>query len=1069
MLKSKIVSSPAGSGKTQKLAERYIELLQQNIPPERILTITFTEKAAAEMKERIFQLLREKDLKMYQILKEKSLSLRIQTIDSFCLSLLKRFAVNIGLQPDLEVLADPKAIWTDSVYDTLMTIAEKEKGTSDYEQLLNSIVPNKFRGWPNLKKLFDSLFEKRQSIERGKIPSYQYAYLESLVSQIKNHPITSQKIPDFPIRAPKEDFSDIDDIRKDLESIKHTFLTQKNCPSSDICHPEIHEWYQLMFQYWRIILTVVSNQRFSVIFDLFIKRFLGEYNNRKKVLRQVDFNDLELLTYRVLTEHPEWSNILYIFDEHTDHILVDEFQDTSFLQWAIITKLAEEWLSGLGAKRERGIKPTIFLVGDDKQSIYLFRNAHSEIFEKAKSYLTSRLKSDELEIVEDTDNYRSLSSIIDFTNLVFPKIMTANKDAPPWQTRYRHFVRKRNNPNPGIVQIILDTAEGKMANLRQIDAELVALKILDIINKPIVFDIQENARPCRFEDIAILLRRRTHLTRYENALRKYNIPFVIVKGAGFYDSPEIAILISLVNFLSDPTRNYDLYVVLKSPLFALSEKELLLINEDLQCDLCVTEKDTLFTSTNSDLKISLWTRFKNNAKTSARYQDVISKLTNWISQIGYRPMVEILEEILDIQNGWKTFWQPQQVVNIKKFLKIVEDLENNGSHPLAICDYFEKNKDQEESKANVNTEGRNEVKLMTIHSAKGLQFPVVFFVGLDEKFENHRKNESAYLLINEVSESEVWVSYEPDSNLRKLSPLFDEYKSKELEEEKRIFYVGVTRARDALFLTGVYNPKSSQKESRLNWLINALDIRLIEDNKLSCNVDNIPGFSIISVNELKQTIKNIKVQLSDDNQASQTQPVTLLEPIIEEPEYHWRAVTKELTEIESRVRQNYGEHWIILGDILHKIFEKISQGKIRYTIEDIETEAVSQFLIHNIPKSNQPAMLDEIKKQFETILNSEILSLIQPQNNSYAELPFVLKENKIVYSGRIDRVIIKDSVVNIYDYKTFPISETEISDLIQKYLPQLKIYQKAVSKIFSVSKTKSYLVFTQLGKIIPCS
>ncbi|MCX8014379.1 MAG: PD-(D/E)XK nuclease family protein, partial [candidate division WOR-3 bacterium] len=305
-------------------------------------------------------------------------------------------------------------------------------------------------------------------------------------------------------------------------------------------------------------------------------------------------------------------------------------------------------------------------------------------------------------------------------------------------------------------------------------------------------------------------------------------------------------------------------------------------------------------------------------------------------------------------------------------------------------------------------------------------------------------------------------------NLRKTSPLFLEYKMKEVEEEKRIFYVGVTRACDALFLTGVYNQQTISQASRLNWLIEALDIKLSQDGKFLCSVDNIPGFSIISGKELKPITKNISLKLTTDNQTAQLQPITLLEPIIEEPEYHWRAVTKELAEIESRVRQNYGEDWLRLGDILHKILEKIAQGQIRFTIEEIEAEAQNQFSIHNLSKSIQTAMLGEISQQIETIINSEIFSLIQPQNNSYAELPFVLKENKIIYSGRIDRIIIKDNIINIYDYKTFPVSEAEIRELIQKYLPQLTIYQKAVSKIFGNPNTKSYLVFTRLGKIVPC-
>lgn len=1048
MLKSKIVTSPAGSGKTQKLAERYIELLNQNIAPERILTITFTEKAAAEMKERIFQLLGQKAPAMYQNLKEKSLSLRIQTIDAFCLSLLKRFAVKIDLHPDLEVLADPNAIWTDSVYDTLMQIAEQEKNTSNYERLINAIVSDKFRGWSNLKRLFDSLFIQRQSVKRGKIPFYEPNELIPLITQINQHPLTKELIPNTEIRLPQNN-RDIEIIKSDLELIKHTFLTKNNTLKCDSRNHQRQEWYQLMYQYRQVISTAASNIHFSDIFDLFITSFLAAYNQRKKMLHQVDFSDLELLTYEVLTEHPEWSNILYIFDEHTDHLLVDEFQDTSFLQWAIITKLTEEWLAGLGAKREYGIKPTIFLVGDDKQSIYLFRNAHSEIFETAKFYLTSRLKPDELEIIEITDNYRSLSSIIDFTNHLFSKLMNATEKASAWQTRYRPFERKRNNSNPGIVQIILDTTEGKIEKLREADAELVALKILDLIGKPIVYDAQENVKECRFEDITILLRRRTHLAKYENALRKYKIPFIIVKGAGFYESLEIAILIALLNFLVDQTRSYDFYVLLKSPLLGLSEKEILLINQNPQ--------------------MSLWHRFKESAKNIPRYQQIVDQINKWLSQIGYRPLGDIIEEILNMQNGWKIFWQPQQVVNIKKFIKIIEDLENNGAHPWAIYSYFEKHKNQDEPKANVNPEGRNEVKLMTIHSAKGLQFPVVFFVGLDEPLETSGKSNttSSQLLISEVNEREVWVSYEPDSNLRKLSPLFVEHKSKELEEEKRIFYVGVTRARDALFLTGIYNPNIIKKASRLTWLVKHLDLKPTSDGKFSCNADKIDGFSVISANELKQVTQNITANLNVSNQ-SPHEPTTLLDPIIEEPEYTWRAVTKELFEIEFRVRQNYGEDWIILGDIFHKLFEKISQGKIRCTVDDVINEAQNLLFLHKIAQSSQNIMLAEIRKQIKIIFNSEVLPIIQPQNNSYAELPFILKENKIIYSGRIDRIIIKDNLVNIYDYKTFPVLEKEIPDLVHKYLPQLEIYQTAAAQIFSKLKTRSYLVFTRLGKTITC-
>ena len=1043
MLKSTIVSSPAGSGKTQQLAERYIDLLKHSVPPERILTITFTEKAAAEMKERIFKLLKDRDPEMHQTLKEKSLRLRIQTIDSFCLSLLKRFAIPLGFQPDLEVLADPDSIWDNSMHDTLMTIAEKEKGSGDYELLVDLIVQDKFKGWPNLKKLFDNLFDKRSSVIRGKIPFKNLSELESLVEDINKNLITKELNPNYQIQLPK-DFSEIEVIKSRLELVKNTFLTQQNVLRSEVKNPAKHNWYLLMYKYWRFIQNTSSNLRFKRIFDLFDKRFLTEYENRKKLTRQVDFQDLELKTYEAITTHPEWLNILYIFDENTDHILVDEFQDTSFLQWGIITKLAEEWLSGFGAKRERGIKPTMYLVGDDKQSIYLFRNAHSEIFEKAKAHLQSRLKPAELEIKQVEQNYRSLQSIIDFTNAIFPKIMDASNDAPAWVTRYKPFNKKRENNKPGIVQIILATLQGKITEAREKDGELVAQKILRLIDTPIVYDTKEAAQTCRYEDITILVRRRTHLINYENALRKHKIPFIVVKGIGFYNSPEIAIMRSLVKFLTDTTQDLDLYIILKSPLFGLSEKEILMVSQGIR----------------EDDKISLWDRLKAHAKTHNRYHTLIEQINEWVSLVGYHSIAEILENILDTQQAWRVFWESQRTVNIKKFLRIVEDLENQGAHPLMLCDYFEKKRNEEEAKANVNTEGRNEVKLMTIHAAKGLQFPVVFLVGLDLPFDK-RGPETPQLIINEVDENNVFVSYEPDPNLRKLSPLYIEQQAKELEEEKRIFYVGVTRARDALFLTGVYNPDKIDKQpkSALQWLNRVLDIKQMADGNFGFSDITIPGFSIISESEL--TKEPITAQSTEEETALVKE--ISISPIVEQPQFEWQAVTRSLPFEWHR----YGSELTSLGDILHNIFEKISKGKIQNEINEVISEAKRLFIIKNILASTQEKLLTEIKNQFELIKKSEIASIIQPQENSYAELPFVYKENKICFSGRIDRVIIKDNIINIYDYKTFPIQVKDLPDVIQKYKEQLAIYEKAASEIFSGIKTKTYLVFTAVGKIEP--
>lgn len=1043
-LKSKIISAPAGSGKTERLARRYIELLQY-VEPERILTITFTDKAAAEMKERIFKILKESDLKAYNQLKEKSLQLRIQTIDSFCFSLLRRFFHLIDYQPDLEVLTDATYLKELSMSNTLLTIAEQGTKDHDYTTLIDLITTNKFKGWKTLQQLFNALYSARLSPHRAKLPPIDgFENLSQLITDLEKDPITQERIPYFQFRIPQT-HEEAEQLKAEIAKIESVFLTKGKTPKIQSETPRQREWNCKMAEYRRIIFNLTSNFRFQSTFQLFTNRFLKEFEQLKKSLNQVDFADLEILTYQILTTHPEWSNILYLFDEHTDHILVDEFQDTSFLQWAIISKLVEEWLSGEGAKRTRGIKPTIFLVGDDKQSIYLFRNAHPEIFERAKQHLANRLTKDEFEYEKVKENYRSLQSIIDFTNHIFSKLMAPQADEPAWMTRYKEFERKRNNANPGLVEIILSPLKANMPEARTQDAEVVAKKILSIIGKPIVYDKDENPRPARYEDITILLRSRTHLAHYENALRKYQIPFIVVKGIGFYDTLEITLLRAILNFLVSPSDDFSLYLILKSPLFNLTEKEIFMISQ---------------TNLTNDLS-SLWQRLIKYSIQHPQYQKTVEILNDYLKQVYLKPLSEIIEDILDSREGWQYFYEPQRTVNIKKFLRIVEQLEDDGTHPLLIADYFEKNLRKDEPKANINTEGRNEVKIMTVHAAKGLQFPIVFVIGLDQNLTHKVNQENASLVINEHDEDTVYVLYEPDTELRKQSEIFQEKIDKEYEEEKRIFYVAVTRARDALYLTGVDNPGSRQKDSQVQWLKDYLPIIYDEQKQIYYTPTKINGLSIITDKELGPATIATPPILEEISEKK-----LCIEPIIEQSEYIWQAVTKETEEIYRQIRYRHGDDYIILGEILHKIFEKISQAELKFQLPDIIKETQRLCLINNCHQETCKIILEQIEQQFTILMNTDIKKIMLPQKNSYAELPFILKHERTIYSGRIDRIIIQDNTINIYDYKTFPLKKSDIPDLKEIYANQMTIYQQAVSELFPNHTIKTYLVFTAIAELI---
>lgn len=1041
MIKNKIVSSPAGSGKTERLARRYIELLDIGVRPERILTITFTEKAAAEMKERIFKILAKENPERFKKLKQDVLKLRISTIHSFCLSLLERFASFIGLEPEIKVLEDPTILWFDVVDDTLRNIAETEPETRDYKMIMDLIAQERFRGWSVLRRLLQVLFDRRAAAKRARVAIPERNELKTLIAELYDNPVGRGRITNYSELFPANlTINQINRVREKIDLSSEVFLTQANTPRKQGFNQTERDWAVKMADYRKLIISYASTIRALRIFYLFRRRFLEKYLARERENSQADFIDLELLAYALITKNPEWSNVLYSFDEHTDHILVDEFQDTNFLQWSIIDKLSEEWRSGYGAKKSRAIQPTIFLVGDDKQSIYYFRGANAQVFADAKTKLQTWYEIEKFEYEEVKDNFRSLQAIIDFTNFIFEKLMNPDSSEPAWQTRYAPFERKRKNNNPGSVELILNKLpEAKMLARRQKEAELMAKRIATIVGKINVYDDKENPIPCRYQDITILLRKRTYLDVLENILHDYHIPFVVVKGIGFHVTPEITFLRAFVSFLVDPSSDFNLYILLRNPIFGFSEKELLMITRATG--------------------LTLWERVKNYRESFGKRKEEVKQLEDWLAMVNFRPISHIIETMLKDKSGWKIFAEPQRMVNIKKFIRMVEDFETQGQHPMRILEYLQKSIEKEnEPKANVSIEGKDAVRIMTIHAAKGLQFPIAFVPGLDENLEV-KAGQDQSILIEEISENEVVLAYQPEANLRKETPLFIDKDKKEIEEAKRLFYVAVTRARDHLFLSGIWKDKD-KSESRLSWLKDYLGINE-ENNKFKMEA-SISNFSITD-----DEIVNKEYETSERKivpPPSSIIPLSKSDPLPYEPLLEWRFVTRELEE----VRRKSEENWTIFGEVMHQLFEEISNGDLSLSTEHLAlilARAEHLLFAAGMTKDDLSIWLDRIMDQFKLLETKGLLSIIIPQLNSYAELPFMLKKGKTIYSGRIDRIIKTPKEIKVYDYKTFPVSDDELNSFIAKYSQQLVIYKEAVDSIFEAKKVATYLLFTARGEL----
>ncbi|MFO7638027.1 MAG: UvrD-helicase domain-containing protein, partial [bacterium] len=550
-LKSEVVFAPAGSGKTQRLSGRYIELLKAGVAPERILALTFTEKAAAEMKERIFQRLAQDNPELHRQLRRNALRLRIGTIHSFCLTLVRRFAPNLGLDPRVDVLTAEGELWNAAKYDTLMAIAESDRDRQALELLLDLITTEDRIGWRKLSENYDNFFAKRVNIARGEVRLADRAELAEVVRELRADPRAAGL--DDPAVFPAElTPATVSAAIAALRARRDLFMNKKSDTPRLTCAAE-RAWNELCFRYYSLLRQDAAAAEFARSFELFRTRFLDTYTRRKREAGQVDYNDMEALALDLLRQDPDWQNVLRAFDEHTDHLLVDEFQDTSFLQWGIVDKLTEEWRSGAGAKAELGIEPTIFIVGDDKQSIYMFREAKVEVFTGVADELARGLGPERLKRETLKDNYRSLDAIINFNNVLFSRLMACAEDAPAWRTRYAAFRRARNNDAPGLVEIII-TPDGKtVAERRPADARAVARRIRMLTDPAAPFTIYDRApdgtetgRPCAYGDIGILVRHHKTVPYIEEALRECGVPFLVAGGTGFYNEPEVRYAIALL-------------------------------------------------------------------------------------------------------------------------------------------------------------------------------------------------------------------------------------------------------------------------------------------------------------------------------------------------------------------------------------------------------------------------------------------------------------------------------------------------------------------------------------------
>ncbi|MEO0249701.1 MAG: UvrD-helicase domain-containing protein, partial [candidate division WOR-3 bacterium] len=602
---SYIVEAAAGTGKTTVLVTRMINLIKAGVARlEEIVGITFTEKAAAELKVKLRQEL-EKALPSqansdeHQRLSEAISDLermQVTTIHSFCGSLLRERPVEAGLDPNFEIADDlTSSLVQDEVWEGWL---EKQMDANDpalRRAVLMGITPEQIRKvshfvlgnhdvLPYLPSP-SSLGDMEEAIGQF-IKSFQKSV--SSLSRLKNY----CKNPDEDKAAQKieqltQQFLKLESLPREEKEI---FIfreisigsskpgNQKNWQSKGHLEDVRKEMDQLSQAYGEVRATIAD----SVIAGLAdrLTDYLKAYEQAKRDRNLLDFNDLLFTARNMLRRYPQ---VRQYFRDRFKFLLVDEFQDTDPLQAEIVFFLSEEEKAKAREWKEVQVSPgRLFLVGDPKQSIYRFRRADIEMYEEAKK------RMGESRLLNISQNFRCAPSIVRVVNRIFQDLIKPPEDGP-YQPRYvpLHFGREKGSVPSGHGIVLLYPPKNNNIKLERVDdcrlweSRCIASFIQKVVGEErwqVWDDSDHSFRPIRFKDIAILMRNYIPLNHLEEALRSYGVDYRVVGGKYFYERQEVQQLLAVLQAIDNPNDKVALVAALRSPFFGISDEELFMFH-----------------------------------------------------------------------------------------------------------------------------------------------------------------------------------------------------------------------------------------------------------------------------------------------------------------------------------------------------------------------------------------------------------------------------------------------------------------------------------------------------------
>ncbi|MES2781242.1 MAG: double-strand break repair helicase AddA [Pseudomonadota bacterium] len=1103
------LSASAGTGKTQVLTARVIRLLLENdVEPENLLCITFTKAGASEMADRINQLLaswvqmddkllfhdleaigadsgpdaRKKARQLFaKVLDAPGGGLQILTIHSFCQSLLGSFPEEAGLVPGFK------------------PIEGREQRELLDAALANLVLDAEARGDVRIIANLQEL-----SLNMGEEAALRFLHRTAAAPDVMasipddaGAVVWARRLADVGFSGPVEDmleaaFADEQIPRAPLQSIIDANLlwcknkadsrggkraavlqrwlastpaeraqqvkdlhgcwsTAKNEPqvSSDRFTPMTDAYAVLaleMFQWTNQLIGEVSRAQYAdrLARALLVgKEFAAQYNKAKHALGAVDFDDMIRRTAALLKHGQMADWVRFKLDRQIDHILVDEAQDTNAAQWDIISALSDDFYSGMGANPDK--TRTLFSVGDFKQAIYGFQGTAPERYEAAGIEFAKRIgeAGSELNQLTLSQSFRSTAPILDFVNAVI-------EEAGPESFGVSGEIAEHYSEKPqiGMVELLepisakpnmqdegsSDEEEDWFSDEKRALAEKLADHVKALIDaKPWLVS---KGRPLEPGDIMFLLRSRGEMASMLVAqLHERNVPVAGIDRLRLLQPLVVQDLLAAIKFVLQPNDDFSLACLLVSPIIGWSQDDLLQYGYV------------------GDRKGSLWQHIRDRPELAEQ----IAPLRDMLAMADFTTVYHFLEQILSGPIGARRKFTArlgsEVLVPIEEMLNSVLQFEQQqGGGLQKFIAWFDRGDTEIKREGDSSSK---EVRIMTVHGAKGLQAPVVILADVTSD-PTKKPDQSVELLMDEGHRTPLLPIRKSEQSGRLLD-IIDMQKKRELEEHKRLLYVAITRAEERLIMAGSLGISRKGEPPSESWCallqrgMAALGCDWEEDARWGRVMRHIglegaslpvPQASNDTGLPAKAPVETPKWLFAPAPQ-EQRPPRPLVPSRLDDDDYGDAPATSAMRKAATR------------GKLIHALLERIT--------DQVSLQKAEQWLTAQTPDHDIDArqLIAEVRA---IVSDAQWAAFFGPL--ARAEVPLVAVVGETVINGRIDRLLVEPGLVRAIDFKTGRQIPQDQNSVPVPHLRQMAHYRAALQTIFPGSRVEVSLLFTHAPRFI---